>query len=263
MCNKCNKIFASSQSLWNHKQRCKERVYPNVPVEDTLDRSEVEDQEEDRVERSAVLSGDIDDLIDKIKNEMDEKIEQLKDDIWHNICEHREFEEKEMQGGSLKPGMGKLWWKEDEDENGNEDEEKETKDMTNTQKKWYKIEKEDKIKNDVFLDVISKSMKKLGEILEDASKETNYEFDDVYELLDKYYNTSYGIQKIITKLKAFQRQYSGEQASFGYDAELVIRAIENLRILINELFEFIRWCDRNLKDHGHVTLKESKQKGCV
>ena len=89
-------------------------------------------------------------------------------------------------------------------------------------------------------------MKKLGEILEDASKATNYQFDDVYELLDKYYNTSYGIQKIITKLKAFQRQYSGEQASFAYEAELVIRAIENLRTLINELFAIMGSEDKKL-----------------
>ena len=71
-----------------------------------------------------------------------------------------------------------------------------------------------------------------------ASKETNYQFDDVYELLlVKYYNTPYRdiLKKVICRLKAFQMQYPGEQANLGYEAEILIRAIENLRTLINEL----------------------------
>ena len=84
----------------------------------------ISDDQEDRVERPAV-SGNIANLIDKFKNERDEKNKQLKDDIWH--------------GGSLKPGkMGRLWWNnenEDESEDENEEnEEKETKDMTNMEK---------------------------------------------------------------------------------------------------------------------------------
>ena len=129
-CGKCDKPYASSQSLWNHKQRCKgtgtKRRYDekdilyesndrklkkadNNMIQSTLDDRnsmiqpiqstlEEEEEEEERVERSAVLSEEIDDLIDKFIDEnfpgleLEEEIDQLKDDIWHEICEHTEFE---------------------------------------------------------------------------------------------------------------------------------------------------------------------------
>ncbi len=74
------------------------------------DQKQFSDGQEERVDRSSILSEEIDDLIDKFidenfpgsKDKLEEQIEQLKDDIWQNICEHREVEEKEMQGGKIK-----------------------------------------------------------------------------------------------------------------------------------------------------------------
>ncbi len=194
-----------------------------------------------------MLSENIDDLIDKFINEANEKypglknvmggkIEQLKNDIWHTICEHTECEEKEMQGGSLEPGkMGRLWWR-DEDEN------EKGEPLTDTQKRYAKKRSDWEIEQDVFHNVVAKSLKKLKEILEVATKETSYQFGDVSELLGQYvteklsdagYNSI--IRDIISRLKSFQSQYSGEQAMFGFEAEILIRAIENLRRLTNEL----------------------------
>ena len=123
ICLKCNGVYASPQSLWNHRQRCKadnKRIredaasYPSYEEEirekksknyrdvTNDDVSSVDDQEE-RIDRSEVLAGEIDDLIDKFidesfpgsKNMLQEQIDHSNDEIWHLICEHREFEEKE------------------------------------------------------------------------------------------------------------------------------------------------------------------------
>ncbi len=148
--------------------------------------------------------------------------------------------------------MGKLWWnKENEDESENEGETKlEVKPMTHMEKYYDKRKRERKIKNYVFHDVISKSLKKIKEILEDATKETSYEFEDIYELLGKYVTDERDagnsiIRNIIDRLKAFQSQYR-EQAMIGYEAEILIRAIENLRTLINELVAIIGSEDKEL-----------------
>ncbi len=45
------------------------------------------------------------------------------------------------------------------------------------------------------------------------------------------------IRKIIPIIKVFQKQ--GKQARLGYEAEILVRSLENLRILINDLVEII------------------------
>ena len=132
---------------------------------------------------------------------------------------------------------------EDEDENEEEDEHNEKGEpLTDTQKRYAKQRSDWEIEQDVFHNVVAKSLKKLKEILEDATKETSYQFGDVSELLVQYvteklsdagYNSI--IRDIISRLKSFQSQYSGEQAMFGFEAEILIRAIENLRRLTKEL----------------------------
>ena len=100
-CVQCYKVFTRSDNLRRHmkihdrhqpypnvKLLENEKPYPNLKRQDSevkdvlqLPRLSLEvlpftsqkqfsdDQDEDRVDRSEVLSGDIDDLIDKIKNE--------------------------------------------------------------------------------------------------------------------------------------------------------------------------------------------------
>ena len=45
------------------------------------------------------------------------------------------------------------------------------------------------------------------------------------------------IRKIILIIKVFQKQ--DKQARLGYEAEILVRSLENLRILINDLVEII------------------------
>ena len=246
-CEQCGKNLSSYHSLWRHKKTCKNRPQivdspPNPLVTDDMQVSP-EEAQEDRVDRTEVLSLEIDDLLDKMKKDMDERIEQLKDDIWHNICEYREVDEKE--GGSLEPG--KMISKKNEDENEGENEDQNGEEAISNTKKWYQdVKKEREMKYDVFHKVVAKSMKKLVEILTDATKETNYEFDDVMDLLHQYFNEKFGdvgyrdiIKKAIHIIKVFQKKYWGSQAHLGYEAEILVRSMENLRILINDLVEII------------------------
>ena len=106
-CTQCGKNLSSYHSLWRHKKTCRNRPQsspPNQshpPVTDDMQVSPPDEAQEDRADRTQVLSGEIDNLLDKMKKDMGDRIEQLKDDVWHNIYEYREVAEKE--GGSLKP----------------------------------------------------------------------------------------------------------------------------------------------------------------
>ena len=276
-CTQCGKNLSSYHSLWRHKKICKNRPVSPPPATDHVSLPDEisppdETLDEDAVDRIEVLSGDIHDLIDKMKKDLDETIEHLKDDIWHNIYKYREVEQKEIQGGSLKPMISiknedeNVDENEDEHEGENEDQNGEEA-ISNT-KKWYQdVKKERETKYDVFHKVVAKSMKKLVEILTDATKETNYEFDDVTDLLHQYFNEKLGdvgyrdiIKKAIHIIKVFQKQYWGSQAHLGYEAEILVRSMENLRILINDLVEIIGSKDdlplKRLLWRGMITVKE-------
>ena len=68
------------------------------------------------------------------------------------------------------------------------------------------------------------------------------------------------IQKIIPGLKVFQKKYSGKEARFGYEAEILVRAIENLRILINDLVGIIgskdEWALKRILWRKMITVDE-------
>ena len=54
------------------------------------------------------------------------------------------------------------------------------------------------------------------------------------------------IQSIINKLRAYRSQSSAEHAMFGFEAEILIRAIENLRTLTSELVAIMESEDKEL-----------------
>ena len=115
---RCNKVYASSQSLWNHKQKCKENrslqrpsevSFPNVlqnsiiPTQSPsgLQVSEVRpllqtpyDSEDERLNYLEVRNGEIDAIIDR-------SVEWLKDEIWNYMSECHEFDENERKGGTI------------------------------------------------------------------------------------------------------------------------------------------------------------------
>ena len=133
-----------------------------------------EEEEEERVDRSAVLSEEIDDLIDKFIYEnfsgsdgIQEEIDQLKDDIWQVICEHTEFEggminytrpsvirinEKSEHGKlrsmSLKPAED---FNEENEEHISEEELKNRLYRSSSNIKVFELELEDSVINDMDL----------------------------------------------------------------------------------------------------------------
>ena len=134
--------------------------------------------------------------------------------------------------------LGNLWY-------NPENEKEETKEMSELEKQQMERE----IAEDVFHSVILKSLGRLKEVLQKAANETGYEFDGIYELFENYvrgagYNDI--IRNIISRLNSFQTQYSGEQANLGFEAEIITRAIENLRRLTNELVVIIGSEDKEL-----------------
>ena len=235
-CQNCGNLFSRSDNLKRHQNTCKptgmKRKYDggvnseedndrklkkadNNMIQSTLDdrnsmiqaakpNSEAEEEEEQRIDRSEVLSGNIEDHIDKFIHEMfpgfdqdSQRYDQLKNDIWGDICEHTEYEggmikymERVFDEGRQHAKLSSMPLKpekKEEDisdeneehiseeglketkENENESVDEETGPMTNT-KKWYQDKKkEDETKYNVFQKVAAKSMKKLVEILTDAT----------------------------------------------------------------------------------------------
>ena len=159
-CVKCNKIYASPQSLWNHKQRCKgnvstswndtnnvrsqptpqSMVWRSVPPPDLKRNSN-----EEKLLSLEVLAGDIDDCIDK-------RVMKMKYDIWNKIVEHHGLGEK---GGSL--GL--------EDEESKEKDEKEEKEVDRAKETG-----ERDIKEEVFHDVIIKDKNKLEKMINELQE---------------------------------------------------------------------------------------------
>ena len=77
----------------NSEEEDRDNMIP--PIQSTLE----EEKEEQRIDRSEVLCGNIEDHIDKFIHEMfpgfdqdSQRYDQLKNDIWGDICEHTEYE---------------------------------------------------------------------------------------------------------------------------------------------------------------------------
>ena len=221
-CGKCNKIYASPQSLWNHKQRCKGNV--STPWNDTNNvRSQViptpqsmwwrsvvpppdlktNSNEENKLLSLEVLAGDIDDCIDK-------RVMKMKDDIWNKIVEHHGLGEK---GGSL--GL--------EDEESKEKDDKEEKEVDRAEETG-----EHDIKEEVFRDVIIKDKNKLEKMINDLQESkfseqageikdlchqylTDGELKLYYQVRGNYYAEGYEaiVEKIFNKLRALERGFTG------------------------------------------------------
>ena len=134
-CIACNKVYASSQSLWNHKQRCKERKLPNSKVRNQpfpnslqndnsiirgqpypnssqesaimksirpLLQNRQHDEEEQRLATKEVEIGDVEDMITEVENVMKSKFDSLRQNIMDYMFETHEILEKEILGGNVK-----------------------------------------------------------------------------------------------------------------------------------------------------------------
>ena len=101
-CENCGSNFSRSDNLKRHQNVCllKTGVKRRKEMET---HGENEAPEGEKEERFAILIDEINSLIDRFMDQnftgTEEEIDQLKDDILQEICEHKELEEKE--GGKL------------------------------------------------------------------------------------------------------------------------------------------------------------------
>ena len=207
-CNNCGNMFSRSDNLKRHQHSCllktglKRRNETHGEDETHKEENEVKAEyfpncsEEDRHQIAEVLSDDIGEMIDS-------KIEVMKQDIGQYIFDFLGFDRREEIGGDVEEV--------DEDEWKN--------------KIYEKYEKEEEATQQLFHAIINKSLKKLHEMLPES------------HLLDKYVETTKDseyrhianqiIQYDIKPLQTLQPQY--------WDAEILVRSIENLRHLVNKL----------------------------
>ena len=248
-CTMCNKVYASSQSLWNHKQKCKENhslqrpsevPFPNalqnsiIPTQSPsgLQVSEVRpllqtpyDSEDERLNYLEVRNGEIDGIIDR-------SVEWLKDEIWNYMSECHEFDENERKGGTIAS------W----DTLNRGDEQKKDEEVISNEES----EDEEEV---IFLDVIKKDVEKLGELLNELSQHSKFtdKTAKINTLMDSYLNKYnnfipiFGRRRTKTTLEDVHDilQFLGrERETVGLVSKihLLINKIENIRQLINRLF---------------------------
>ena len=86
----CDKLYSSSQSLWNHKQRCKKKDLIPIPQYSI---QETPENGEDRLESIKIQSHEIDDILEK-------GMWKMKDEIWNYLLDFNEGR-RTWKGGSL------------------------------------------------------------------------------------------------------------------------------------------------------------------
>ena len=89
-CIMCDKLYSSSQSLWNHKQRCKKKYLIPIPQYSI---QETPENEEDRLESIKIQSHEIDDILEK-------GMWKMKDEIWNYLLDFNEGR-RTWKGGSV------------------------------------------------------------------------------------------------------------------------------------------------------------------
>ena len=279
-CVQCYKVFTRSDNLRRHmKIHDRHQPYPNVKLfgyepypnlkrqdsdispssEVFPSRKQLISNDEDRVGRSEVLYEDIFDLIGKYIV----MPEELKDDIWNEICNHSEFE----RGGSIGEE------KENDKQNDKVEEEEKENDKQSEEVEEEK-ETEEHIKDKVFRDVIIKDKNKLEEMInvlqESKFSEQAGEIKDLFHqyLTDgdlrlyhhvrgNYYAEGYEaiVEKIFNKLRALER---GGKSGPALRMQVLVQAIENVRRVIDKLFSIM---EGDEKQKGRALLRLVRPNG--
>ena len=89
-CIMCDKLYSSSQSLWNHKQKCKKKDLIPIPQYSI---QETPENEEDGLESIKIQSHEIDDILEK-------GMWKMKDEIWNYLLDFNEGR-RTWKGGSV------------------------------------------------------------------------------------------------------------------------------------------------------------------
>lgn len=264
-CIVCNKVYTSSQSLWNHKKKCKQRQLPlqiRNPSPNSLQESgplQTFKSEEERLNNLEVRSDDIDDIIDK-------GVVKMKEKIWNYLAECHDVDEKERKGGSVTMNEQKESnEKEDEDSNEKEDEEEE--------------KNVDEVAEEIFHEVISKDKKKLEKMIDNLSQE--YDFSElameIKELLNTYFTTKTDTSsryymkydhknelmhhRLITDItKKLQNLQGRGRKLLALEMEILVRRIEKTRTAVHELFQGM---DIENNDDKHRYLRKLERRGLI
>ena len=128
-CIMCDKLYSSSQSLWNHKQKCKKKDLTSIPQYFL----HTPENEEDRLESIKIQSHDIDDILEK-------GMWKMKDEIWNYLMDFNEGR-RTWKGGSLAAWDNIINEREEDDtseqeeEEENEEEEKTFRDIVKKDEK--------------------------------------------------------------------------------------------------------------------------------
>ena len=231
-CIMCDKLYSSSQSLWNHKQRCKKQPIPQYSLtpenEDRLESlshrpipqySLTPENEEDGLE-SKIQSHEIDDILEK-------GMWKMKDEIWNYLLD---FNEGRRKGGSLAAWDNIINEKDDTSEKEEEEED----------------EEEEK----TFRDIVKKDEKRLGEEIDKLSQDSKFNkiAAQIYSLVNSYFNPGqkYKIDKEkkrdtnIKDLFEILKRFSGMDILKISTIWQLVEKIENIRYLVKRLFQVMK-----------------------
>ena len=215
-CIMCDKLYSSSQSLWNHKQKCKKKQpIPQYSIQETPE------NEEDRLESIKIQSHEIDDILEK-------GMWKMKDEIWNYLMDFNEGR-RTWKGGSIPTWNNVINEKDDPSEQEEEEEE------------------EDEEEEKTFRDIVKKDEKRLGEEIDKLSQDLKFNkiAGEIYSLVNSYFNTGlkYKIDKErqretnIKDLFEILERFSGMDLLKISTIWQLIKKIENIRYLVKSFFE--------------------------
>ena len=217
-CIMCDKLYSSSQSLWNHKQKCKKKDLIPIPQYSI---QETPENEEDRLESIKIQSHEIDDILEK-------GMWKMKDEIWNYLMDFNEGR-RTWKGGSIPTWNNVINEKDDPSEQEEEEEEEE--------------DEEEK----TFRDIVKKDEKRLLEEIDKLSQDSKFNkiAGEIYSLVNSYFNPGQKDKNDkgrkretdIKDLFEILRRFSGRDLLKISTIWQLIKKIENIRYLVKSFFQ--------------------------
>ena len=218
-CIMCDKLYSSSQSLWNHKQKCKKKQpIPQYSIQETPE------NEEDRLESIKIQSHEIDDILEK-------GMWKMKDEIWNYLMDFNEGR-RTWKGGSLAAWDNIINEKDDDTSEQEEEEEEE--------------DEEEK----TFRDIVKKDEKRLLEEIDKLSQDSKFNkiAGEIYSLVNSYFNSGQKDkhdkgrkrETDIKDLFEILERFSGRDLLKISTIWQLIKKIENIRYLVKRLFQVMK-----------------------
>ena len=220
-CIMCDKLYSSSQSLWNHKQRCKKKDLIPIPQYSI---QETPENEEDRLESIKIQSHEIDDIIEK-------GMWKMKDEIRNYLLGERR---RTWEGGSIPTWNNVINEKNDPSEQEEDVEE----------------EEEDEEEEKTFRDIVKKDEKRLLEEIDKLSQDSKFNkiAGEIYSLVNSYFNPGQKDKNDkrrkretdIKDLFEILKRFSGMDLLKISTIWQLIKKIENIRYLVKRLFQVMK-----------------------